>query len=179
MRSNSQVATIRRGRPDDAAAYCKCVAAVAQERKYLVTVEGFSLEETRSFLQAIEARGSPCTVATADGVLIGWCDIIPKTARGFTHVGTLGVGLAWEFRGQGIGRRLLIECLSQAREIGLERIELVVYSDNPRAIHLYESLGFLHEGRKVQARKIDGYHQDELLMALRFQVAPGASWPSK
>jgi RimJ/RimL family protein N-acetyltransferase len=136
-----------------------------------VTVEGFSLSETRSFLQTIETRGWPCTVAVADDAVIGWCDIIPRPAQGFTHVGTLGAGVAQEWRGQGIGRRLLVDCLAQAREIRLERIELVVYSDNPRAMRLYESLGFQHEGRKVQARKLDGYHQDELLMALRFQGA--------
>jgi len=165
---HSQDVTIRRGGAQDAAEYCSCVAAVARERKYLVTVDGFSLNETKTFLQGIESAGWPCTVAIADGALIGWCDIIPRTALGFTHVGTLGVGVARDWRCQGIGRRLIVECLAQARQTGLERIELVVYSDNARAVHLYESLGFRHEGRKVGARKIDGYHQDELLMALRW-----------
>ena len=168
MPPNSQDVTIRRGGAQDAAGYCSCVAAVARERKYLVTVDGFSLNETRAFLQGIESAGWPCAVAIAEGSLIGWCDIIPRTAVGFTHVGTLGVGVTRDWRGQGIGRRLIVECLAQARGSGLERIELVVYSDNVRAMHLYESLGFQHEGRRVGARKIDGYYQDELLMALRW-----------
>ena len=63
--ADSLVATIRRGTADDAVAYRDCVAAVARERKYLVTVDGFSLQETRTFLQTIEARGWPCAVAIA------------------------------------------------------------------------------------------------------------------
>lgn len=78
------------------------------------------------------------------------------------------MGVLKEWRGQGIGRRLISGCLALARPAGLERIELIVYSDNVAAIRLYESAGFIREGRKQQARRIDGICQDELLMALRF-----------
>jgi RimJ/RimL family protein N-acetyltransferase len=35
---------------------------------------------------------------------------------------------------------------------------------------LYEAVGFELEGTKRKSRKVDGRYQDELLMALRFQV---------
>jgi ribosomal protein S18 acetylase RimI-like enzyme len=152
----------------DAPAYRDCVASVARERKYLMTVDGFSLEQTREFLRNIESAGWPCVMATAGQRMIGWCDIMPKTVPGFTHGGTLGMGVLQEWRGQGIGRRLLGECLALGRTAELERIELAVYADNNRAIRLYESMGFVLEGRRSQVRKIDGQSQDELLMAFRY-----------
>jgi RimJ/RimL family protein N-acetyltransferase len=48
----------------------------------------------------------------------------------------------------------------------VEKIELHVRSTNPAAIALYESLGFVHEGRKVRRIKLyDGY-ADDLCMGL-------------
>jgi putative acetyltransferase len=49
--------------------------------------------------------------------------------------------------------------------LGLIRVELEVYPDNVRAIRLYESCGFEHEGRKKKALWRHGEHQDILMMA--------------
>jgi len=45
------------------------------------------------------------------------------------------------------------------------RLELTVYADNARAIALYESLGFRHEGRHVGYALRDGHYVDALSMA--------------
>ena len=46
-------------------------------------------------------------------------------------------------RGQGIGRRLMVELLTKAREKGAVCATLEVRASNAAAIHLYEDLGFL------------------------------------
>lgn len=49
--------------------------------------------------------------------------------------------------GNGLGRQILIETLHIAfHELGAHRLFLDVVEDNARARHLYESLGFVHEG---------------------------------
>jgi len=48
---------------------------------------------------------------------------------------------------------------------GLERVELEVFRSNDSAIRLYEAHGFLREGVKVGARKLDGVADDLLLFA--------------
>lgn len=50
--------------------------------------------------------------------------------------------------------------------MGLEKVELEVYSDNIAAIRLYERHGFKPEGVKKHARKFEGKYQDIQLMAL-------------
>lgn len=50
---------------------------------------------------------------------------------------------------------------------GMERIELEVFASNARAIRLYERLGFVTEGVKRGARKLDGVYEDNVLMAWR------------
>ncbi len=53
-----------------------------------------------------------------------------------------------------------------AKEFGIERVELLVYKSNTPAIRFYEKAGFVHEGLKKKARKLDGKYDDVLLMAL-------------
>lgn len=45
------------------------------------------------------------------------------------------------------------------------RVELEVFASNTAAIALYEKLGFVVEGRKSRARKVDGAYDDDLIMA--------------
>ena len=70
------------------------------------------------------------------------------------------MGVRSTYRGQGIGDRLLVECLRLAKNHGLEKVELEVFSDNLPAIRLYWKHGFVEEGHKIRTRKLDGQYQD-------------------
>lgn len=48
----------------------------------------------------------------------------------------------------------------------LERIDLLVYEENARAIRSYEKAGFQHEGRLRNAHFGEGHHTDVLIMSL-------------
>jgi ribosomal protein S18 acetylase RimI-like enzyme len=69
-------------------------------------------------------------------------------------------------RGRGVGRRLAEAAIAAAKAQGAERIELEVFASNTRAITLYETLGFVREGVRRRARKLDGEYDDVVLMAL-------------
>ena len=68
----------------------------------------------------------------------------------------LGVALLPEFRGQGVGERLMRQTLEAARAFGLHRVELTVREDNKNAIALYKKIGFEIEGLMRDAMKVDG-----------------------
>jgi ribosomal protein S18 acetylase RimI-like enzyme len=165
---NGQRVLIRPGRESDAASVRAAIKAVAAEKWHLATLDGFSLEQTRTFLKRVVEGALPQVMAVADEEVIGFCDILPGTADGFTHVGRLGMGVQAEWRRQGIGRRLLDACLPLARGAGIEKVELEVFADNLAAIRLYESFGFKDEGIRVRGRKLEGRYQDVRLMALWF-----------
>ncbi len=77
----------------------------------------------------------------------------------------MGMGLKSNWRGQGLGRRLLQATLERASATGITRVELSVHASNARAIGLYRSIGFVEEGRLQRARLIDGRFEDIILMA--------------
>lgn len=83
------------------------------------------------------------------------------------HRGSVGIALKEKYWGLGIGRILMEEIIAQAAAFGYEQIELGVFADNERALHLYESLGFERWGVTKNAfRLIDGTCIDEILMGL-------------
>ena len=157
---------IRPIRESDAPGFNAAVDAVCREKRYLATLEGPPLESSIQFVACNVKAGHPQFVAEdAEGRIVGWCDAIPGGA-GTAHIGGLGMGVLKDFRGQGIGKRLLQATIDGARRIGLEKIELSVYSSNEAAIALYRSLGFVEEGLKKRGRLVEGIYDDVLLMAL-------------
>ena len=76
------------------------------------------------------------------------------------------MGIVPDYRGRGLGLRLINAALAEARRIGIVRIELSVHSDNARATSLYEKVGFVTEGVQRDAVKIDGQYLDTIMMAI-------------
>lgn len=50
--------------------------------------------------------------------------------------------------------------------LNLNRLDLLVYEDNPGAVRAYEKAGFVHEGRMRQAEFSEGEYKDVLLMSV-------------
>ncbi len=148
--------------------YNRCLDSVARERRYIGFVRGPPLESSREFVLSNIRDGVPQFVTLKGDEVVGWCDISPGKREGFTHCGTLGMGVLRDHRRQGIGTRLMERTISAAKARGMERVELEVYASNVPAISLYEKRGFVHEGVKRRARKIDGVYDDILVMALLF-----------
>ena len=141
------------------------VDIVARERKYLAFLEAPPFEETRR-LRNIE-QGYPQFVVLSADAVVGWCDVFPNRTRViYSHCGTLGVGLLPEFRGKGIGRKLMQRTIGAAFAFGLTRIELTVRENNVNAIALYKSLGFEIEGLHRNAVCIEGHYENLYSMAL-------------
>ncbi len=93
----------------------------------------------------------------------GFCNIDGRNAR--AEVG-LFVGLP-ELWDQGLGYDVLNTLLRYGFEqLNLHRIHLRVFADNERAVHLYEKLGFQHEGRWRDAEFRNGRYRDMLWMSI-------------
>jgi RimJ/RimL family protein N-acetyltransferase len=70
-------------------------------------------------------------------------------------------------RGRGLGTEAIRLLLDHAfATTPLQRIELAVHDFNPRARHVYERAGFVHEGTRRAAFKFDGTYLDEHGMAV-------------
>ncbi|MCL5097384.1 MAG: GNAT family N-acetyltransferase [Candidatus Omnitrophica bacterium] len=72
-----------------------------------------------------------------------------------------------KYWGKGYGQEAMTLLMSHGFDtLNLHRLELKVFEDNPRAIHAYEKIGLVHEGRLRQAEYSDGAYKDVLLMGM-------------
>jgi RimJ/RimL family protein N-acetyltransferase len=71
------------------------------------------------------------------------------------------------FYGRGLGTEATRLIIGYAfATVGVHRIELQVYDFNPRARHVYERVGFVHEGTMREALRWDGQWIDCHLMGM-------------
>ena len=127
----------------------------------------FFREAEEERLRAVEMDDREFDVsAFADGVLIGSASVrYVRRHRKFLHRAHFGISIRKAYCGLGLGRKMIETVLEQAGKNGFEQMELGVFSDNERAIHLYESCGFQKTGVIPRAYKLkDGSYRDEIQM---------------
>ena len=142
-----------------------CYDTVARERRYITRLEAPALERMQNALSSYNTDHEALFVATLDNQVVGWCDIRRNLSPGFMHCGYLGMGVHPNHRRRGVGSALLDTAIKGALSMGLERIELHVFSSNSAAINLYKKHGFAIEGIHRRARKLDEEYDDVLSMA--------------
>ena len=105
-------------------------------------------------------------VAQCDEEIIGVCDFSSMRRQRLSHWGAFAINIRNDFHGLGIGRYLLTTILDWAQNNpAIETVTLKVHANNSRAIHLYESLGFLQAGILPGAVKYsEGVYVDAIEM---------------
>jgi GNAT superfamily N-acetyltransferase len=83
------------------------------------------MESTREFVTNNIAARNPQLVTLDKGNVIGWCDVRREHRPAHAHCGTLGMGLLPDYRGKGLGRRLMQATLDVAQGGGFVRVELM------------------------------------------------------
>ena len=77
-------------------------------------------------------------LAELDGRPVGTVQTARSAEEGLLH----NLGVVPEFRGQGLGKRLVGQALEAFRGAGVRRVALEVSANNPGAVRMYKRLGF-------------------------------------
>lgn len=120
-------------------------------------------------LEKISKNQSVYLCGFCDDQLVA-CAEIELGIEAKSHVGNFGISVALEFRGQGIGEKLMeltinesIKKLSELRIITLE-----VFDQNQIARNLYRKLGFIEYGKIPGGLKRKGQFDDAIYMYKQF-----------
>jgi ribosomal-protein-alanine N-acetyltransferase len=110
--------------------------------------------------EATENRAARCFVAEIEqrivGMIVSWL-IVDEI-----HIATIAVHP--DFRRRGIGARILMEALKDARAAGAQRAFLEVRAGNETAQAMYRNFGFAVMGRRLRYYKDNG--EDAIVMSL-------------
>jgi putative acetyltransferase len=149
---------IRPAHDDDRLSMARVFAAVAEERDGIATEPPVDIAA-----RAAHWTLDGTTVAVAGADVIGSVHLEPNR-HGF---GEIGMAVAREWRGRGVGSALLGAAIEDARGRGLHKVTLSVFPHNAAAIALYRKYGFVEEGRRVkQIRRANGELWDVVDMGL-------------
>lgn len=150
------------------AGYCAVLNEVAAERLYLSVYGGFTPEGSENFSLFCRENGFPQFFAIDEETdrVVGWCDIVGRDTCPRT-VGYLGIGLHADYRGMGLGRKLMECALDAAAEHGFRVVRLECREGNTRALAIYEKMGFRRYARKARGLEIDGEYFPVIYMKKR------------
>lgn len=161
---------LRCARPDEAQMVLDGYIKVRSETRFLSCDSDemkLTVEQEKAFIESNNSADNKLLIsAFVDGQYAGNCNFEGKTAfRKTAHRASLGIALFEKFTGRGLGRIMLEKLLAEAKRVGFEQMELTVFSENVRAIRLYERLGFKECGRTPDAARFpDGTSFDEIRM---------------
>ena len=133
-------------------------AAVAEERDGIAAEPPIDVEK-----RAAAWDLNRTFVALAAGEVVGLLFVL-ESGFGFGEIGML---VAAEWRGRGVGTGLVAASVEWARAHGLHKLTLSVFPHNVAAIALYRKFGFAEEGRHTKhMRRANGELWDLIDMGL-------------
>jgi RimJ/RimL family protein N-acetyltransferase len=168
LRDGSRL-TIAAPTADDAERLLDFANAVGGESDYLTFGKGefdMTVEDEVKFIETAEEKGHLMLKGEIGGELVSILHVSRGPRPRVRHVGELGITVRQSSWGLGVGRHMMEAMLDWARESGLRKVNLKVRWDNARAIALYESLGFVQEGRQARGYLFEGAFFDEICMGL-------------
>jgi RimJ/RimL family protein N-acetyltransferase len=149
---------VRSARAEDRLPLARLFAAVAEERDGIASEPPVDLEQ-----RAASWELDGMLVAVTDDEIIGSLHV-EASRFGF---GEIGMMVARDWRGRGVGSALLTGAIDWARERGLHKLSLGVFAHNAAAIGLYRKVGFVEEGRRIKHyRRANGELWDSIEMGL-------------
>ena len=127
---------------------------------FLVTEKealGMNVARAQSVLSAGAMRG-----VFQDDKLIGFCGYRPEHLARTRHRAELGpFYVSSHFHGSGAADTLMNGVIHEARSAEIDRLELLVDTENFRAIRFYERHGFKKTATHFDGVRIDGQSRDD------------------
>ncbi len=157
---------LRTPKEQDVEALHRFVSDLIAEDIYLLRgpQDTISLEEEKKWLNSklkeIEDKEMVLITAFFEDKVAGQVHLEVGEYRG-RYLGKIGISIAKEFRGEGLGEKLMTEIEAEALNLKLKILHLEVFVDNKVADNLYKKLGYIEFGMLPKSIEYKGNMIDE------------------
>ena len=145
----------------------EAIARIRREdgvREGVLALTSGRITVTEAFIESL-GPADRAFVAVEEGEVAGLGVIISRKTANRAHCAMIALMVSNEFQRHGIGHRLMKEIIDCAdEELLLHRLELLVLTDNEKAVNLYKKFGFMVEATRRHAAAVHGEFADEYLM---------------
>lgn len=154
----------------DAKAMCDYINDLSGEQTFIsFQGEKITFEDEVKYLneqlEKIEEHKAVQLLVFCDSQLVGITEINMQD-RASKHVGVLGISIAKELRGEGVGK-LAMENLLKEAKVNIPQLKIVslgVFANNPIAIKMYKEFGFQEYGLLTEGFKYRDKYVDSIYM---------------
>ena len=157
---------IRPARQEDISGIIGVMKQVADERRYIVAEDVADQLSGDSALMRQDLEDRRFFVGTVDDEVVAWCGVEQPSLEKLAHNAELTLGVLEEYRGSGIGSRLMERGLAWADETGFHKVYNSVPATNQDGIEFLEDHGWTTEAVRRDHYRIDGEFVDEVMLAV-------------
>lgn len=169
LKDNSSL-VISRPECSDAGAIIDFLNKVGGETDYLTFgLNEFPLsihEETAIISECLEQDFNLMIIARIGDEIVAQLFLDRSHKPRLQHIGDLGLAVSKKHWGKSIGVHMMLAAVEWAKLKNISKIQLLVRSDNERAVQLYQKLGYKIEGTITRSVKINGTYFDNYSMGL-------------
>lgn len=110
-----------------------------------------------------------CRLVATDGTdILGWAALSAVSGRCvYAGVAEVSVYVAAGARGQGVGKRLLTELVTQSEQLGLWTLQAGIFPENEPSLAIHRHCGFRIVGTREKLGQMGGRWRDVLLLERR------------
>lgn len=109
-------------------------------------------------------------VARHAEIIAGWAALSPISQRCvYGGVAEVSVYLSSDYRGIGLGKRLLAALIEESERNGIWTLQAGIFPENGASIRLHLAWGFREVGRRERVGKLNGVWRDTILLERRSQ----------
>ncbi len=152
--------------------YTDYVNALIDDKEPIILNEKITVKQEISYLKEqlknIEKHKEIYLVAMDKKLLAGIIHISLKEGKQ-NHIGELGMSVKKEYRGKGLGNRLMQEAIEKTKELKPipSILRLSVFSSNSAAIALYRKFEFYTAAILWRQIKTENGLEDEIIMLMK------------
>jgi L-amino acid N-acyltransferase YncA len=116
-----------------------------------------SLESKRDWFRQHTPDKRPILVQEFENKVVAWVSFQSFYGRpAYSHTAEFSIYVAGRYRGQGLGRRLLMEAMAMTPSLDIKTLIGFVFAHNEPSIKLLRSCGFEEWGKLPDIAEMDG-----------------------
>ena len=166
---------IRDAVTEDLPAIVEIYNSTIPSRVVSTDTEPVSVEQRLAWFDEHEPSRRPIWVMEEGGDVIGWLSLSDfYDARPAYHAtAEIGVYVKEDYRGKGVGRRLVEEAVRCGPELGLNTLTAGAFAHNDGSVKLLERMGFRKWAHFPGVAELDGVERELVVLGLRLDEREG------
>ena len=163
--------TLRPLEQTDELAFHEFFLSVPHQERMFIKHRVTEPDVIRDWCQNIDLGRNLPLLAVADGKIVGDATLHQQLGGWKRHIGRVSVLVLPQYRGRGLARKMVIEIVKIARNLGLERVEAEFIGEQEAAIKMFAILGFSNLVRLDDyVKDMQAISHDYVLMGVDLKV---------